>query len=60
MLHLDLSVCVLVNGERVDHTHGVFVVQPLELGDDLSVELGMVEADDDQLDGSDGHDKRPL
>ena len=34
MLHLDLSVGVLVNRERVDHADGLLVMQPLELGDD--------------------------
>jgi hypothetical protein len=29
MLHLDLSVGVLVHGERVDHAHRLFVVQAL-------------------------------
>jgi hypothetical protein len=26
------------------------------VGDDLAVELGMLEPEDDELDGSDGHD----
>ena len=44
MLHLDLSVGVLVHRERVDHAHGVALAQPLQLGDDLAVELGVTEA----------------
>ncbi|MGB0091917.1 MAG: hypothetical protein WBP81_05225 [Solirubrobacteraceae bacterium] len=53
MRHLDLPVCILVNRERVDHAYGLLVMKPLELGDDLPVELGVVEAYDDQPNGSD-------
>ncbi len=52
---LDLPVGVLVHGERVDHADGVALAQALELGDDLAVELGVLEAQHDQLDRSDGH-----
>jgi hypothetical protein len=51
----DESVAISVDGERVDVAHGVVLAQTLELRDDLTVEPGMVEAQHDQLDGSDGH-----
>ena len=44
MLHLDGSVRVLVDRQRVDHTDCVFVMQSLELSDDLAVKFGVVEA----------------
>jgi pSer/pThr/pTyr-binding forkhead associated (FHA) protein len=43
MLHLDLSVGVLVNRERVDDLHRVALPQTLQLGDDLAVELRVLE-----------------
>ena len=55
VLHLDLSVRVLVDGQRVDDAHGVALAQPLELGDDLAVELGMAEAENYELNWSDCH-----
>ena len=55
MLHLDLSLGVLVNGEAVDHAHGVFVMQALELGDDLAVEVRVLEPQDYELYRSDCH-----
>ena len=55
MLDLDLAVGVLVDRQRVDHAHRVALAQPLELGDDLAVKLGMLEAEHDQLDRSDRH-----
>jgi hypothetical protein len=55
MLDLELAGGVLVDGQRVDHAHGVALTQSLELGDDLAVELGLLEAQHDGLDGSDRH-----
>ena len=55
MLDLDLAAGVLVDRQRVDHAHGVVLLQALELRDDLAVELGVLEAQHDQLDRSDGH-----
>ena len=55
VLDLDLSVGVLVDGERVDDAHRVALLQPFELSDDLTVELGVVEAQHDELNGSDRH-----
>jgi hypothetical protein len=55
MLHLYFPVGILVHRERVDHAHSALVMEPLELGDDLPVKLGLCEAYDDQLDRSDGH-----
>ena len=55
MLDLDLAVGVLVDGQRVDHADGVALAQPLELGDDLAVEVRVLEAEHDQLYGSDRH-----
>ena len=53
--HLDLPACVLVDREGIDHSHGVALPQPLQLGDDLPVKLGMVEAQHDELNGSNSH-----
>jgi hypothetical protein len=55
MRDLDLAVGVLVNGQSIDHAHRIALAQPLELLDDLAVELGVLEAQHDQLHGSDGH-----
>src|SRR5215217_2023809 len=49
MLDLDLAVGVLVHGKRVDHAHRVARAKPLELRDDLAVEVRLVEAQDDEL-----------
>src|SRR4051794_40231609 len=53
---LDLSVGVLVHGERVDDADGVALAELLELADDLAVEVRVTEAQDDELNWSDGHD----
>ena len=52
---LDLAVDVLVHGQRVDHAHRVARAQLLQLGDDLAVELGLLEAEHEQLYGSNRH-----
>ena len=39
---LDLALGVLVHGERVDHPDGVGLAEPLELFDDLPVEVRVV------------------
>ena len=52
---LDLAVRVLVHGQSVDDPDGVARAQPLQLLDDLAVELGVVEPEDDQLNWSNGH-----
>jgi hypothetical protein len=44
-----------VDGQRVDDAHGVARAQSLELGDDLAMEVGLVEAQHDELNGSDRH-----
>jgi hypothetical protein len=55
MRHLNLPLGVFVDGQGVDHPDGVAVAQPLQLGDDLAVEVRVVEAQDDELHRSDGH-----
>ena len=55
MLDLELSLLVLVDGQRVDHAHRVAFAQPLQLGDDLAVELRVVEAQHDELNRSNCH-----
>ena len=55
VLHLDLALGVLVDGERVDHPHRVALAQPLELGDDLAVEVRVLEAQHQELNRSDCH-----
>ena len=52
---LDLAVGVLVDRERVDDAHGVALAELLELGDDLTVEVRVLEAEHDQLYRSDCH-----
>jgi len=52
---LELAVGVLVDGQRVDHADGAVLLEPLELRGDLTVELGVVEAQHDELDGPDCH-----
>ena len=52
---LDLAVGVLVDRQRVDHPHGVALPQPLELVDDLAVEVRVLEAEHDELYRSDSH-----
>jgi hypothetical protein len=53
--YLDLSRRVLVHRERVDHPDRVARPEPLQLGDDLAVELRVVESQHDELDWSDRH-----
>ena len=55
MLDLDLPGGVLVDGQRVDDADRVALAQALELVDDLTVEVGVVEPQDDELYGSDCH-----
>src|ERR1700755_270244 len=55
MLHFQLAVGVLVDGERVDDAYRVGLAEPLELGDDLAVEVGVVESQYDQLHRSNCH-----
>src|SRR5438309_9235566 len=53
VLNLDLSGRVLVDGQRVDHAHGVGLAEPFELSDDLPVEVRLVEAQYEKLNWSD-------
>jgi hypothetical protein len=53
--NLDLPVGVLVHRERIDDAHRVALLQALELGDDLAVELRMAEPEHDELNGTDRH-----
>jgi hypothetical protein len=46
--YLDLPVRVLVQGERVEHPDDLFLVQPLELRHERLVEIGALQAQDDQ------------
>ena len=55
MRDLHLAVGVLVHRERIDDAHRVALLQALELGDDLAVELGVAEAEHDELNGTDRH-----
>jgi hypothetical protein len=47
--HLDLALCILMDGEGVDHSYRVALPEPLELLDDLTVKVRLVEAQDEQL-----------
>ena len=55
MLDLELARGVLVDGQRVDDADRVALAEPLELGDDLAVEVRVLEAQHDQLNGSNRH-----
>ena len=55
MRHLDLSVGVLMDGRGVDHPDGVALTKPFQFVDDLTVEVGVVEAQHDELYWSDSH-----
>ena len=55
VLDFELAVRVLVDRDRVDHPDGVTLAQALELLDDLAVELGMLEPQDDELNRSNCH-----
>ena len=50
-----LAVYKDADGERVDDAYRVGRAEPLELGDDLAVEVGVVESQYDQLHRSDSH-----
>jgi hypothetical protein len=52
---LHLPVGVLVHGERVDHANRVALLQPLQLRDDLAVEVRIPESEHDELDRSYRH-----
>src|ERR1700742_1979506 len=49
MLHLDFAFGVLVHGQRVDYAHRVALAEPFKLGDDLTVEVRVVEPEHDEL-----------
>ncbi len=56
VLHrLDGAVLVLSDHQRVHEPDGVALPEPLELGQDLAAEVGLVEAQHQELHGSDGH-----
>ena len=55
VLDLEVALGVLVDGQRVDHPHRVALAQPLELRDDLAVELRVLEAQHDELNRSNRH-----
>src|SRR3954463_7835626 len=55
VLDLDEAVRVLVDRERVDDAHRVALTQPLELFDDLAVEVRLLEAQHEKLYGSYRH-----
>ena len=57
MLDFQFAVRVLVDGQRVDDAHGVARPQPFEFGDHLTVEVGVVEPEHDELHRSDCHAK---
>ena len=51
----DVAVLVLVDREAVDHLDGVRLSEAVELGQDLTPEIGLLEAEDEQLYWSDCH-----
>src|SRR3954454_4023000 len=55
VLDLNLAAGVLVDGKRVDDTDRVTLAEFFQLGDDLAVEVGMIEPQDEHLDRTDGH-----
>jgi hypothetical protein len=60
MLILQRTVFVLVDGQRVDDAHCVALAEPLKLADDLAVEVGVAEPQDDELYRSDSHKQTPF
>ena len=54
------TVGALVHDQQVDDPDDVVLTQALELGEHLAAEIGPVEADDEELDGSEGHGGRVL
>ncbi len=48
----DLAVGALVDDQQVDDADDVALAQALELGEHLAAEVGPVEGDDEELDGS--------
>ena len=55
VLHLQAAVRILVDGDRVDHAHRAAIVQPLQFGDHLAVEIGVTEPQHDELHRSYSH-----
>ena len=53
--HRHVSLGVLVDDDRVDHAHDVVLLQPVELGQDLALEVRFVEPQHQKLYGSDCH-----
>ncbi len=51
----DDTVGALVHDQQVDDADDVALAQALELGEHLAAEVGPVEADDEELDGSERH-----
>jgi hypothetical protein len=49
MFDLERAGRILVDGQRVDHAHHVALPQAIELGDHLAVEVGVVEAQYEEL-----------
>ena len=55
VLHLQLALGVLVDGRGVDHADRAARVEPLQFGDDLTVEVGMIEIEHDELNRTNCH-----
>ena len=55
MLDLELPLPVLVDGECIDHAHGVALPEALELRDHLALEMRIHETQDQQLHRTDRH-----
>ena len=53
------SVGVLVDGQRVDHPHGIAFAEPLQLADDLAVEVWSFETQHKKLNWTNRHDEAP-
>ena len=60
MQTLDGTVGALVNDQQVEDADDVALPQALELGEHVAAEVGPVEADDQELDRSEGHGGRQL
>jgi hypothetical protein len=56
----DVALGVFVDREAVDHANRVVVLQPVELGQDFTLEVRLVEPQDQQLNGSDCHQISPF
>jgi hypothetical protein len=57
VLDFNLAGGVLEDGKCVDHANGIVVAKALQLCLDLTMKVGMIEPQDNELHWPDGHDR---